>query len=65
MNIIAYAIDKTGSTDGTVLADYLRNKVNGVQGITGKIGFTDKGDREGVPFYLYVVDGQGRIVISK
>jgi len=65
VNIIAYAIDKTGSTDGTVLADYLRDKVNGVQGITGKIGFTDKGDREGVPFYLYVVDEQGRIVISK
>jgi branched-chain amino acid transport system substrate-binding protein len=65
VNIIAYAIDKTGSTDGTVLADFLRNKVNGVQGITGKIGFTDKGDREGVPFYLYVVDDQGRIVISK
>ena len=65
VNVIAYAIDKTGSTDGTVLADFLRNKVDGVQGITGKIGFTDKGDREGVPFYLYVVDAQGRIVISK
>jgi branched-chain amino acid transport system substrate-binding protein len=65
VNVIAYAIGKTGSTDGTVLADYLRDKVDGVQGITGKIGFTEKGDREGVPFYLYVVDGQGRIVISK
>jgi branched-chain amino acid transport system substrate-binding protein len=65
VNIIAHAIDQTGSTDGTVLADYLRDKVDGVQGITGKIGFTDKGDREGVPFYLYVVDGQGKIVISK
>ncbi|MGA2762524.1 MAG: branched-chain amino acid ABC transporter substrate-binding protein [Spirochaetia bacterium] len=65
VNIIAYAVDKTGSTDGTVLADYLRNKVNGVPGITGKIGFTDKGDREGVPMFLYVVDDQGKIVISK
>ena len=65
VNVIAHAIDKTGSTDGTVLADYLRDKVDGVQGITGPIGFTGKGDREGVPFYLYVVDGQGRIVISK
>jgi len=65
VNIIAYAIDKTGSTDGAVLADFLRDKVDGVQGITGKIGFTAKGDREGVPFYLYVVNGQGRIVISK
>ncbi len=65
VNIIAYAVDKTGSTDGTVLADYLRSKVNGVPGITGKIGFTDKGDREGVPMFLYVVDDQGKIVISK
>jgi branched-chain amino acid transport system substrate-binding protein len=65
VNVIAYAIDKTGSTDGAVLAEYLREKVDGLQGITGKIGFTAKGDREGVPFYLYVVDGQGRIVISR
>ena len=65
VNIIAYAINKLGSTDSAKLAEYLRTQANGVQGITGKIGFTDKGDREGVPFYLYVVDGQGRIVISK
>jgi branched-chain amino acid transport system substrate-binding protein len=65
VNIIAYAIDKTGSTDGTVLANYLRSKVKDVPGITGKIGFTDKGDREGVPMFLYVVDDQGKIVISK
>ena len=65
VNIIAYAVDKTGSTDGTVLADYLRNKVNGAPGITGKITFTEKGDRKGVPMLLYVVDDQGKIVISK
>ena len=65
MNIIAYAVNATGSSSGTVLADYLRNKVNGVPGITGKIGFTDKGDREGVPMYLYVVADDGKIVISK
>jgi len=65
VNIIAYAVNTTGSMDGTVLADFLRNKVNGVPGITGKIGFTDKGDREGVPMFLYVVDDQGNIVISK
>ncbi len=65
VNIIAYAVDKTGSTDGTVLADFLRHKANGAQGITGKIGFTDKGDRVGVPMFLYVVDDQGKIVIAK
>jgi len=65
LNIIAYVIDKTGSTDSTVLAEYLRNDVNGVPGITGPIGFTEQGDREGVPFFMYVVDETGKIVISK
>jgi branched-chain amino acid transport system substrate-binding protein len=65
VNIIAYAMDKTRSTDSVKIAAYLRDKVNGVPGITGKIGFTPQGDREGVPFYLYVVDAKGKIVISK
>ena len=65
LNIIAYAADKTRSTDSTKIAAYLRDKVNGVPGITGPIGFTPQGDREGVPFYLYVVDDKGKIVVSK
>jgi branched-chain amino acid transport system substrate-binding protein len=65
VNIIAHAIDKTGSTDSGKLASYLRDKVKGVPGITGPIGFSEQGDREGVPFYLYVVNEKGRIVISK
>jgi len=65
LNIIAYAVDKTGSTDSTVLVDYLRDEVDGVPGITGPIGFTEQGDREGVPFYLYVVNDDGKIVISQ
>lgn len=64
-NIIAHAVDKSGSTDSGVLADYLRKKVNAVPGITGPIGFTAQGDREGLPYYLYVVDKKGNIVISK
>jgi len=65
LNIIAYAVDKAGTADSAALAEYLREDVNGVPGITGPIGFTDQGDREGVPFYLYVVDDNGNIVISK
>jgi len=64
LNIIAYAVDKAGTTDSQQLATYLRDKVNAVPGVTGKIGFTAQGDREGVPFYLYVVDDKGQIVIS-
>ena len=65
LNIIAYAVDKTKTTDSTKLAAYLRDQVNGVPGITGPIGFTKAGDREGVPFYLYKVDGSGKIVVTK
>jgi branched-chain amino acid transport system substrate-binding protein len=49
LNIIAYAVDKTKSADSKVLASYLRDSVNGVPGITGPIGFTEQGDREGFP----------------
>jgi len=59
LNIIAYAIDKTGSTDSDVLAEYLRNEVVEVPGVTGKIGFTETGDREGVPYLMYVVNEEG------
>jgi len=65
VNIIAYAVDKTKSTDSDKLADYLKTKVKKVPGITGPIGFTPQGDRVGVPFYLYVVSDAGKIVISK
>jgi branched-chain amino acid transport system substrate-binding protein len=65
VNIIAYAVDKTKSTDSDKIADFLRNKAKKVPGITGPIGFTAQGDRVGVPFYLYVVDDAGKIVISK
>jgi branched-chain amino acid transport system substrate-binding protein len=65
LNIIAYAVDKAESTDSKVLAGYLRDRVDAVPGVTGKIGFTPQGDREGVPFYLYIIDNNGQIVISQ
>jgi branched-chain amino acid transport system substrate-binding protein len=64
VKIIAHAIDQTGSTDSNIMAEYLRNEVDGVSGVTGPIGFTYQGDREGVPFYLYVVNDEGQIVVS-
>jgi branched-chain amino acid transport system substrate-binding protein len=63
VNIIANAVHTTGSTDPDVLQDYLRNQANGVPGITGPIGFTDQGDREGVPYLMYQVDKTGKYVI--
>ena len=65
VNIIAHAIDTTGGTDPDKLADYLHNKADGVPGITGGIGFTAQGDREGVPYLMYQVDENGKYVIYK
>jgi branched-chain amino acid transport system substrate-binding protein len=63
VNIIAAAVDKTGSTDPDVLATYLHDDANGVPGITGPIGFTAQGDREGVPYLMYVVDEKGAFTL--
>ena len=65
VNILAHAIDKTGSTDPDILEDYLHNKANGVPGITGGIGFTAQGDREGVPYLMYVVNEKGEFALYK
>ncbi len=65
LNALAYAIDKSGSTDSKALADYMRDKVDGAPGITGPISFDEKGDRVGVPYLLYVVDASGAIVASQ
>ncbi len=65
LNIIAYAIDKSNSTDSEKLADFLRTKVKKVPGITGPIEFTPQGDRKDVKMLLYVVDDKGNIVLAK
>jgi len=65
LNIIAYAIDKSKSTDSEKLADFLRTKVKKVPGITGPIEFTPQGDRKDVKMLLYVVDDKGNIVLAK
>lgn len=65
LNILAHAINKTGSTDPDILEDYLHNKANGVPGVTGPIGFTAQGDREGVPYLMYVVNKKGAFELYK
>ena len=65
VNIIANAIATTGSTDPDTLAAYLHDKADGVPGITGGIGFTAQGDREGVPYLMYQVDENGKYSIYK
>ncbi len=57
--VLAEAIDKSGSTDSDVIADYLKNKMDKFPSITGPIGFNEIGDREGTGINLYVVNADG------
>ena len=57
--VLAEAIDKSGSTDSDVIADYLRNKMDNFSSITGPIGFNKIGDREGSSTHLYIVNEDG------
>lgn len=61
LNVIAAAIEATGSTDSTVLADYLRTGLE-INGITGPIAFEASGDRAGAIYKAYGVDENGNIV---
>ena len=63
VNIIAAAIRQTQSTDPDVLAAFMHDDANGVPGITGPIGFTAQGDREGVPYLMYTVNEKGEFVL--
>ncbi|MGE5571861.1 MAG: branched-chain amino acid ABC transporter substrate-binding protein [Bacteroidota bacterium] len=60
LKVIAAAIDATRSTDSKVLADYLRNKMQDLPGITGPVSFDDAGDREGAIYLAYEVTADGK-----
>ncbi len=62
---IAGAITKAGKTDSAAIADALRTKMAGVQGVTGPILFTERGDRKDVPYKMYVVDSQGALKVKQ
>ena len=57
--VLAEAIDKSGSTDSDVIADYLKNKMDKFPSITGPVGFDEIGDRVGTGINLYVVNEDG------
>lgn len=61
---IAGAITKAGKADSAAIADALRTKMAGVQGVTGPLLFTERGDRKDVPYKMYVVDAQGALKVK-
>lgn len=65
LNVLAEAIDQTGSTDSDIIVDYLKNKMEAFPSITGPIGFDEKGDRVGTGINLYVVNKDGTFSIPE
>jgi len=64
-NVIRYAMEETESTDSEVLADFLHNEAEDINGITGPIlGWDEKGDRLGTIHLAYVIDENGEFVVS-
>lgn len=62
--VLTKAIEETGSTDTAVLADYLKNDLEGFPGLTGTINFDEKGDREGDVYRVYEVDEEGNFILQ-
>ena len=60
LKVIVAAIEATGSTDSKVLADYIRDEMEGLPGITGPIGFDEVGDRTGAIYMAYEVTADGK-----
>lgn len=66
LHSIKAGITATGSDDPTVVAAYLKNNWEGMDGITGPVlGFDEKGDREGVLYTVYEIDADGNFVPRK
>ncbi len=65
-NVIRYAIQETESTDSEVLADFLHNEAEDIDGLTGPIlGWDEKGDRLGTIHVAYVIDETGDFVLHE
>ncbi|SBV97356.1 conserved exported hypothetical protein [uncultured delta proteobacterium] len=63
-NVIVAAIKAKGA-DSAAIADYLHNGMkDGLDSLTGKIAFDDKGDRIGDLYRLYEVSADGRFVLQ-
>lgn len=60
---IVGAIAKAGKVDSAAIADALRTKMDGVEGVTGPVLFTERGDRKDVPYKMYAVDASGKLVV--
>lgn len=60
---IVGAIAKAGKTDSAAIAEALRNKMDGVEGVTGPVLFTERGDRKDVPYKMYEITPEGKLAV--
>ncbi len=60
LNALVAAIQKAGSTDPDAVAQVMRTMTD-VQGITGPLMFTERGDRKDIPYYAYIYNDQGQL----
>ncbi|MEI6157484.1 MAG: branched-chain amino acid ABC transporter substrate-binding protein [Atribacterota bacterium] len=58
------AIKNAGSTDTQAIADAMHSMTI-AEGVTGKIFFTDRGDRKDIPYAMYVYNDKGKLELYK
>jgi len=64
LNALVGAIEKAGSTDPDAVAGIMRTMTD-VNGITGPLLFTDRGDRKDIPYYAYIYNDAGELELYK
>ena len=60
---IVGAIKNANSTEPDAIATAMHTNMTDVEGVTGAIKFTDRGDREDVPYKMYEVTADGKYVV--
>ena len=62
---IVGAIRNAGSTESDAIASAMHTNMAGVEGVTGSIEFSDRGDRLNVPYKMYEVTADGKYVVHQ
>lgn len=62
---IVGAIRNADSTESDAIASAMHTNMAGVEGVTGSIEFSDRGDRLNVPYKMYEVTADGKYVVHQ
>ena len=60
---IVGAIKNANSLEADAIANAMHTNMANVEGVTGPILFTDRGDRKDVPYKMYEVTADGKYVV--